>query len=116
MPYSQQKLNRVVERQRAAARGMAPRGAGQTGELHVSHSIPPELFHNAGQQNGYECWDDQGYVNDMARMEPSIRVPYAGKIMVGGRGAGLARPRNRFGVVSKRFVFNSKSGQVEQVA
>lgn len=112
MAYTQARLDAVTAQGMAAARHMPAHNSGRSGAIHVRRSVPKELYFNAICNHGVDpC--DEGYWNDMERLHPWIKVPYAGKTGVrpGGRGG---RVSNRFGRVKARFVV--RGGKVIQVA
>lgn len=51
--------------------------------------VDADLYHLWGQKYGYECWKDKGFLNEMERDNPSLRVKCGGtRLQVGFSGGG----------------------------
>lgn len=99
MVMTQERLDKAVVRQRKMHKQASTSRVVGEAEMTMTHRIDPDLFYNGVVNNGgVNPWDDPGYVRDMERILPEIRVtPTTGKIMVGGRGISTGLRRNRFG-------------------
>ena len=51
-------------------------------------SIDPALFHAAGQKYGYACWRDEGFLRDVERDEPAVKVKCGGTRIQSGYSSG----------------------------
>lgn len=51
-------------------------------------SIDPALFHAAGQKHGYDCWRDNGFLKDVERDEPAVKVKCGGTRIQAGYSTG----------------------------
>lgn len=57
-------------------------------------SVDPALYHAAGQKYGYGCWRDNGFLKDVERDEPAVKVKCGGtRIQSGYSGGGASSKR-----------------------
>lgn len=43
--------------------------------------IDPSHFHEYGQKYGYDCWKDNGFLNDVEKVHPELKVKCGGTRM-----------------------------------
>ena len=112
------RIAKAVQRQRKMHRQAGGSRVVGDAEMHVSHNIDRELFYNGVVQSGSpECWNDSGYMRDMERLLPEIRVrPVSGKIMVGGSGLGTSMGTTRHGRPSVRIWYDKQGNRHEMRA
>jgi hypothetical protein len=119
MSYTQAHIDRAMQRQSESARALGGRSRiiDESSGAHLAMSVDPDLFHNAGLQNGYGCWKDPEWTSDMARKFPEIALtPTSGKIRVGSPGGGvISAARNRFGKIKCRIRYTPSGQRTEQV-
>lgn len=50
-------------------------------------SIDPTYFHHYGQMYGYQCWHDNGFLKDVEKINPGLKVKCGGtRLQVGYSG------------------------------
>lgn len=117
IPYTQSELDQAAKQGQAAAAVMEPRTEMAGGDGVLERRIPAKLFHNAVRGHGVDP-NDEGYWQDMERLNPWIKVPFASRtptFRMNRQRAENVKPGNRFGKIKERRWFNPSTGKMETV-
>lgn len=75
--YHREMVNAEVQQKRIAIdTGHERRAIEGVGRLRMR--IDPTLYHHWGQKLGYACWSDKGFLNEVERDNPEVRVKCGG--------------------------------------
>jgi hypothetical protein len=75
--YNQELVNAEIHQKRIAKQSeQVHRSIDGIGQLRMR--IDPTLYHHWGQKLGYECWRDNGFLREVERDNPEVRVKSGG--------------------------------------